>query len=145
VHRAREWDRVVLVEAPAAAGSLARFVVLPDGSHLVEGDGDAVSVDALAAGLDEEPPYRAEGVRRDGSTWAVGVLAITVVDLPASVLGDEVELVWDGRERSARIGGVPSLASVHELEELASARYETWVVRAHRLRDTFWEVEIVPL
>jgi len=53
--------------------------------------------------------------------------------------------VWDGRERSARIGGVPSLGSVNELEELASARYATWVVRAHRLRDTFWEVEIVPL
>ena len=145
MHRAREWDTVVLVDAPVAAGSLVRFVVLPDGSHLLEGEGDDETVNALVAGLAQASPYRAEGVRRDGSAWAVGVRAINVVELPASVFGDELELVWDGRERSARVGGVPSLASVYELEALASARFDTWVVRARRLRDMFWEVEIGPL
>ena len=145
MHRPREWDSVVLIHAGGAAGQVLRFVALQDGSNLVEESSASATVEAIVSALDSEPPYRAEAVRRDASTWAVGVRAIHVVELPASVLGDELELVWDGRERSTRVGGVPSLASVSELEALASARFETWVVRATRLRDTFWEVEIGPL
>ena len=111
---------------------------------MVETDGDP-DVAPLADSLELAPPYRAEAVRRDGSTWAVGVRAILVVELPASVLGDELELVWDGYERSARVGGSPSLASVSELEALAAARFDTWVVRARRLRDVSWEVAVGPL
>jgi hypothetical protein len=122
-----------------------RFVVLPDGSQVLESDDEPIDVAELARSLEHEPPYRAEAVRRDGSTWAVGVRAILVVELPASVLGDELELVWDGYERSARVGGSPSLASVSELEALAAARFDTWVVRARRLRDVSWEVEVGPL
>jgi len=144
VHRAREWDAVVLVDRGDAPGSIARFVVLPDGSFVVEGDADGANVDALATALEHEPPYRAEAVRRDDRIWAVGIRALHVVELP-SVLGDELELVWDGRERSTRVGGVPSLGSIGELESLASARFDTWIVRAHRLGDTYWEVEIGPL
>jgi hypothetical protein len=145
VHRPREWDSVVLIHAGGAPGPVVRFVALRDGSNLVEESGDTVTVEAIVAALDSEPPYRAEAVRRDATTWAVGIRAIHVVELPPSVLGDELELVWDGRERSTRVGGVPTLASVYELEALASARFETWVVRASRLRDTSWEVEIGPL
>jgi hypothetical protein len=144
VHRPREWDAVVLVHAGDASGSLVRFVALLDGSTLVE-EGDAAAVDGIVAALDREPPYRAEAVRRDDATWAVGVRALLVVELPSSMLGDELELVWDGREKSTLVGGTPSLASVHELETLAAERFETWVVRASRLRNTFWEVEIGPL
>ena len=121
------------------------FVVLPDGSHVVEGDGVPTDAAELARSLEHEPPYRAEAVRRDGSTWAVGVRAILVVELPATLLGDELELVWDGHERSARVSGAPSFASVSELEAIAAARFDTWVVRARRLRDVFWEVEVGPL
>ena len=145
MHRPREWDSVALVDAPEAAGSRSRFVVLPDGSHIAEGDVDRPGLASIVQLLGHEPPYRAEAVRRDGTTWAVGVRAILVVELPASVLGDELELVWDGRERSTLVGGMPSLASVSELEAIASARFATWVVRAQRLRDGYWEVEIGPL
>ena len=120
-------------------------MVLGDGSQLVDDEGNAAVVEEIVAALDREPPYRAEAVRRDASTWAVGTRAILVVELPSSVLGDELELVWDGRERTTRVAGVPSLASVYELETLASSRFETWVVRANRLRDRDWEVEIGPL
>jgi hypothetical protein len=122
-----------------------RFVALPDGSYVVEGDNEPTDVAELARLLEHEPPYRAEAVRREGSTWAVGMRSIHAVELSATVLGDELELVWDGHERSARVSGAPSLASVSELEALASARFDTWVVWAHRLKGAFWEVEVGPL
>ena len=133
------------MEAPALSGDERGFVALSDGSHVVETEDSSADVSVLARSLDLEPPYRAEAVRRAGSTWAVGARSILVVALPASFLGDEVELVWDGVERAARVGGAPSLVSVPELEALAAARFDTWVVRAHRLRDLQWEVEVSPL
>ncbi len=144
MHRPRDWDSVVLIEA-GGAGPVVRFVGLPDGSNVVEESGDGSTADAIAEALDWERPYRAEAVLRDDATWAVGIRAIQVLELPASILGDELEIVWDGRERSTLVGGVPSLVSVDGLERLASARFDTWVVRATRLRDVYWEVEIGPL
>jgi hypothetical protein len=111
---------------------------------VVETDGDP-DVAPLADSLELAPPYRAEAVRRAGSTWAVGAREILVVELSESILGDEIELVWDGVERSTRVDGAPRLASVFELEALASSRFDTWVVRAARLRGALWEVEIGPL
>ena len=108
------------------------------------GDSSA-DVSVLARSLDLEMPYRVEAVRRTGSTWAVGARATLVVALPPSFLGDELELVWDGAERAARVDGSPSFVSVSELESLAASRFDTWVVRAHRLRELQWEVEVAPL
>ena len=145
LHRAREWDAVSLVEAPELSGDETVFVSLPDGSQVVETGDSSADVSVIARSLDLEPPYRAEAVRRAGSTWAVGARSILIVALPGSFLGDEVELVWDGVERAARVDGAPSLVSVPELEALAAARFDTWVVRAQRLRDLQWEVELSPL
>jgi hypothetical protein len=118
--------------------------VLADGSYVVETDDDP-DVALLARSLELAPPYRAEAVRRTGSTWAVGAREILVVELPESMLGDEIELVWDGVERSTLVDGTPRLASVPELETLAASRFDTWVVRASRLRGPLWEVEAGPL
>ena len=145
MHRAREWDAVSLVEAPALSGDETSFVALSDGSYVVETGDSSADVSVFARSLDLEPPYRAEAVRRTESVWAVGARATLVVALPASLLGDELELVWDGVERATRVGGTPSLVSVPELESLAASRFDTWVVRAHRLRDALWEVELAPL
>ena len=145
LHRPREWDAVSLVEAPALAGNETSFVTLPDGSYVMETGHGSGDVSALARSLELAPPYRVEAVRRAGSTWAVGGRTILVVELPASMLGDEIELVWDGVERATRVGGAPSLLSVSELEALAASRFDTWVVRARRLRGVLWEVELAPL
>jgi hypothetical protein len=119
--------------------------VLANRSIVVEGAIQATGVDVLADPLELAPPYRVDAVRRSGSTWAVGARRILVVELPVSLLGDELELVWDGHERSSLVGDAPSLVWVPELAELASARFATWVARARRLRITLWEVEIEPL
>jgi hypothetical protein len=126
-----------------------QIVVLADGSRLVERDGGALDLagleHALVQAFDLEPPYRVEAVRRSSTAWAAGARSIAVAELPETVRGDEIELVWDGRERSMRVDGAPGLGSVPQLESLARQRYDTWIVRASRLRERLWEVEIDPL
>jgi hypothetical protein len=147
VPRARRWDAVVAAQGPAVIGDTVHFVALEDGSLVVaedQPDGALTPLaDALGASL--APPYRAEGVRRDGALWGVGGLRITVVSEPG-LEGDEAELVllpsgWtltvDGRHRLAR---APAL----EAAGVASGAAEA-VVRASRLAGDLWEVETVPL
>src|SRR5438094_166961 len=94
VSRPREWDAVASAEAPELKGDALEFVCLPDGSLLLDDDVDSDGVEPLADALDEilQPPYRAQAVRRAGSTWAVGARAIEVAALPADLEGDEVVL-----------------------------------------------------
>jgi hypothetical protein len=145
MHRLREWDAVVLVELPSATGDHLGFVVLADGSCVIEAGEGTIDPAELVASAAIRPPFRAEAVRRSGSTWAVGTRAIVVAELAPSRSGGEVEVVWDGAERTVRIDGEPSFSSVPELERLASARFDSWVARARRICDDVWEVEIEPL
>jgi len=128
VPRARRWDAVVTADAPGLAGDTVHFVALAD---------------ALETRL--APPYRAEGVRRDGPLWGVGGRRITIVSEPG-LTGDEAELVlsssgWvltvDGRHRLAN---VPALEAAGRTGGSADA-----VVRATRVADDLWEVETAPL
>ncbi len=142
VHRPREWDSVVTVEAEGAEGDRALFVALPDDTLLVEEGGD---VDALAAALEGvvAPPYRAEAVRREERLWAVGIRKIEVVDLPDDPGGDELMLTMRDGERTLIVDGQPVFGSIPALEELGRARGgESYVVEARRLVDRFWEVRI---
>jgi hypothetical protein len=142
LHRQREWDTVATVEQ-TAAGSEAWFVVLADGSLLVE-DGDA-EPDLFRAVLSLAPPFRAHAVRRDGSTWAVAARRIETIELEGPPPGDEVEIAWDGAERTVRIDGEPTLRSVPALERVAAARHATYVVTAARLAGAIWEIAVSPL
>jgi hypothetical protein len=136
---------VATVDRAQAVGEIVRFVLLPGGSvHMEEGDG-AADADTLVRVLGLTPPVRVEAVRRSGSTWAVGGRPLLVVELGGLLSGDELEIVWDGTERSVRIDGEPRFSSVPEVEALAGVRFEEWVARAERLRDDLWEVEIDPL
>jgi hypothetical protein len=130
---------------PAATGDHLGLVVLADGSCLIEDGEGTIDAEELLASVGVRPPFRAEAVRRSGSTWAVGTKAIVVAELSPFESGQHVEVVWDGVERAVRIDGGPSFSSVPELERLASTRFDTWVARARRLRDETWEVEIEPL
>jgi len=133
---------VAVLDADDLEGEEAAFVALADGTYVVERGHASFDPVLIARALELEPPYRAEAVRRTGSTWAAGARTIVVTELPASVTGGELELVFDGTERSVVVDGSPTLASVPELEELAASRFDSWVVRAVRLRDRLWEVEV---
>ena len=142
LHRQREWDAVATVER-AAEGSEAWFVVLPDGSLLVE-EGDA-DPDPFRDVVSVAPPFRAHAVRRDGTTWAVAARRIETIELEDSPVGDEVEIAWDGAERTVRIDGEPTLQGVPALERVAAARHATYVVTAIRLAGVTWEIAVSPL
>jgi hypothetical protein len=139
--RGREWDAVVLAEAPGTAGEELEFVALSDGRLLGEGDSTPFAA-ALAGAI--EPPYRAVAVRRH-DLWAVGARRIDVLELEQDTTGDEFELVRSADGESTRIDGIPSSTHLPELEALGRARSATFVVRAHRLVDALMEIEVESL
>jgi hypothetical protein len=144
VHRPREWDAVVTVEAEGVEGDRVRFVALPDETLLLE---EGEHVDSLADALDGvvPPPYRAEAVRRGETRWAVGMRRIEVVELPDDPEGNEVMLTVRDGERTLLVDGKPAFGSIPVLEQLGAARAESYVVQGQRLTDALWEVRVVPL
>jgi len=105
-------------------------------------------VDAAARALVSEldPPYRALAVRREGATWAVGAVAIEVVELPADTEGEELMLtVTQEGERALEVDGRPTLGGMEALERAAGGRFEAYVLRATRLDGRLWEIGIDPL
>jgi hypothetical protein len=143
LHRQREWDAVATLDLPDVVGDEVWFAVLPDGSATVEsGDADP---SPFRPAVTLAPPYRARAVRRGAETWAVAARRIETVELADQPAGDEVEIAWDGSERTVRIDGTPTLAGVPALERLAAARHRTYVVRAVRLSGATWEVAVSAL
>lgn len=131
MQRAREWDVTQMVEAPGIDGDAATFVVLPDGSILVE-DGPDTSLQPLADGVEHviQPPYRARAARQRGDMWAVQAKSIVVKQLRNPPEGESIELSQDG----LLVDGQRAFGSVPELEGLGD------VVRAERLDGDLWEV-----
>ena len=143
LHRQREWDAVVTVDAGDRGGDELWFVALADGRVVIEeGEGDAA---ALARSVGRPTPFRAHAVRRDERAWVVAVRAIETVELEHDPGGELLELAWDGVARSVRIDGAPTLAGVPELERLAAERHASYVVVASRLVGAVWEVGVTPL
>jgi hypothetical protein len=97
VPRPREWDTIATVAAELP-GDEVHFISLPDGTLLVEEDVPDGSLSAFADAIEASinPPYRAEGVRRDDGVWAVGAKRIRLRSFPGHG-EDELELVEDGQ------------------------------------------------
>jgi len=145
LHRQREWDEVVTVTAPPGAGADATLVVLGPGRIVVEDGSPVDDAAVLAAALRTEPPYRARVIQRGDGRLGIAARRIAVLQLPVDPGGDDVELSFDGVERVVRVDGEPSPADVRALSELGAARFETYVVSAHRLDADLWEVDVAPL
>ena len=97
VARPREWDTIATVAAELP-GDEVHFSSLPDGTLVVEEDVPEGALSPLADAIEASinPPYRAEGVRRDAAMWAVGAKKIEVRSFPGHS-EDELELVEDGQ------------------------------------------------
>lgn len=117
---------------------------LADGTVLVESGDPESDPTALLRALQLEPPFRALALGRE-DVWVIGARRIEVVELADDPGGDDVVVVWDGRERSVRRDGEPTLAGVPELERLGASRHDAYVVRATRLAGSVWEVDVAPL
>ena len=146
IPRQREWDAVATTPGAGSSGDEAEFVVLPDGRLLVESAPDGFDATPLATALEGsiQPPFRAVARWRP-ELWAVGARAIRVVELLRDPPGDVIEVVHTADGLSIRVDGIVSGASLPELEELGTARFATFVVRARRLTDRLFEVEVEPL
>jgi hypothetical protein len=145
VHRPREWDVVATAALPGVSGDEIAFVTLSDGSLLVEveeGQSDLTPA-AEAVEAEVEPPYRAQGVRRNGDVWAVAARRIEVATFEAT--GEEIELSEHAGERTLTVDGVRLFGSVPELEQIGRREGESYVVRAQRIDDDLWEVSANPL
>ena len=141
VPRPRLWDAVASAEAPGLEGDQVHFVALPNGDLLVDEEEPDDTVRALAEAVEEtvDPPYRAEGIRRDGDAWAVAARRVQVAEVESP--GDELELVVSGGERHLTVDGERGFGSVPELEQIGERLGPAYVVRARRLDDRLWEVE----
>jgi hypothetical protein len=85
-------------------------------------------------------------VRREGDTWAVGAVAIEVVELPADTEGEELMLtVTQDGERALEVDGRPTLDGMDALERAAGGRFDAYVLRATRLDERLWQIGIDPL
>ena len=142
---AQEWDVVVAAEAPQIGGDKVEFVVLADGTLIVDAEEGDASLDPLARAVEAElrPPYRASGVRHERGWWAVGARPTTICDLPG-VEGDSVELTLYRGERT--VSGVAAGADLGPLEALAAKRHlEDYAIEAERLDGDLFEVQVNPL
>lgn len=149
VARPRAWDAVVTADAPRLGVGELEFVTLHDGTLVVDDalDLEPGALDPLAAALEAQlqPPYRAEAVWRGGSSWGVAARRIEVAELPPDVTGEELVLSVADGERSLTVDGEPSRRSLPALERLGEARGLSFVVRAERLAELAWEVEVTLL
>lgn len=145
--RGREWDAVATLEGDGIPGEEIAFVVLPDGTTIVDSSDDVdVAPFATALGASIAPPYRALAVRRP-DLWAVGAVAIEVARLDPSPRGESLELTWTGSERALSVDTVPAdPARALALERIAASRVRGgYAAHAHRLQGDLWEISVLAL
>jgi len=145
IPREREWDAVASAEAPGLPGDEIDFVVLIDGSLVVDEDVPDGTVAPLADALSLPAPYHAFGLRQDADVWSVAAKRVQVIEVPEEVDGDEVQLVVTDETRTLLVDDASSQASIPSLEAFAAEQYGSFVVHASRLDDTLWEVTVLPL
>ena len=145
IHRQREWDFVGTTLAPGVADDRVVFVVLPDGTLLIEeGAGGEIEPLAEVVGDGLEVPHRVIAVRQEGDRWGVAANRIEVVQLPA-LSGDEITLTRRDGDRELLVDGAEVVDSLPPLEDIGDARYDDYVLEAERLDGDLWEVRITPL
>jgi hypothetical protein len=146
VPRSRQWDTVVSAEAPRLKGDSVHFAALEDGTLVVDEDEPDDSLTPLAEAIESSipPPYRAEGVRRTPTTWAVAASRIQVVRA-TGLSGDHAELVVTREGRTLHVDGKATLGRAPALERIGEGEGVEYVVRADRLDGDLWEVQATPL
>jgi hypothetical protein len=144
--RARHWDTFVTAEAPDVDGNEVDFVVLPDGTILVEDEEGDSALEPLANAVETKitPPYRAKAVKQTDRIWAVSAMQIQVARFEQD--GDTIELTQTGDGRALRVDGMPSFGGVPELERIGEAQAgPAYAVHAERLDADLWEVRVAAL
>jgi hypothetical protein len=139
----RDWDVVTSAEAPGLMPDEVDLTVLGDGSIVIDGEGSG-DASPLADAVERHlrPPYRAHAVFQ-GGRWTVLARGIELVRLDEP--GEEIELAVNGDERSLVVDGVEESRRIPALETLGADMSEGFFVRAVKIEDDLWEVEVMPL
>jgi hypothetical protein len=143
LHRQREWDAVMTVEADAPGDELA-YVVLDD-TVVIESDGDLP--DDVTGAFDGrlEPPYRVVGVRRGEALWALGARQIETAVVPG-LEGDDIALAVGEEGTTFHVDGAQRFGSMPALEDLARDRgLDYFALQAERVDGDVWELRITAL
>jgi hypothetical protein len=141
----QQWDAVVAADAPDVGGERVEFVVLEDGTLIVDTEEGDASLGPLADAVEAQlaRPYRAEGIRHEGGRWAVGARRTAFCELPG-LAGDSLELTVYGGERT--VTGVEDGPALGPLDSLAAAKdFSEYCVEAERLDGDLWEIQLNPL
>jgi hypothetical protein len=146
VQRPRRWDAVVMAEAPGLPGNEVTFVVLEDGSVVLDEELPEPAVEPIAEELDQvlDAPYRVEAVRRHGDVWAAAARRVDLIELPEAE-GEQLTLTMQDGTKSLSVDGHSEFGSIPELERFAAERYDSYVAEANRLDGDLWEVRVNPL
>ena len=146
IHRFREWDALVRVEGVELDDvDEVAFVALGDGTLVTDDDDRELAAFAEAIETELPTPYRAQAVRAEGNAWTVAAEAIELVELDRELEGDRIELTVREGEQSLVVDGRPAYGSLPQLEALAEARGDDFVVRATRVDGDLWDVRVLPL
>jgi hypothetical protein len=140
----REWDAVATATAPGLRGDVYDFVVLEDGSVLMDHVLPRGSLEPLCEAIEGRlrPPYRAHAVRKSEALWAVSAQRLKLVEL--SLEGDEFELTVSRTGRTLVVDGRERLDAVPELE-LAAGVPSEFHATGTRIQGDRWELDVVPL
>src|SRR5438045_5046399 len=146
IPRSREWDAVVLTEAPGLAGDEVEFVTLPDGSIIVDEEEGDTPLEPLAEAVEErlDRPYRGRGVRQTETLWAVSARRIDVAEFEGP--GDVIEVARSADGTTTEVDGERSFGSLPALDRIGEERYgQAFALRAGRIDGNVWEIRGVPL
>ena len=147
VPRPREWDAVASAEAPGVPGDELEFVVLDDGTLIVDEDVPEGVLSPLADALEIsiDPPYHAYARRREQDVWAAAAFGVDVVQVREELPGDTVSIAVQDGLREALVGGQPYGDRIQSLEQFAEADFEAYVLEGTRIDGELWEVTVSPL
>lgn len=144
VARAREWDAVVAAEAPELPGDELDFVVLEDGTLVVDEDLPDEALSPLADALDQalEPPYHGYAHRREGDVWVAAAIVVDVIEVPEEIGADAIEIVARDGEHMTVVGGELTNRRIESLEALAEEDFQSYFLEASRIDARLWEVTV---
>ena len=147
VARAREWDAVVATEAPDLPGTEVEFVVLEDGTLIVEDELPDEALSPLADAVDAslEAPYHVFAHRREGDVWVAAAILVDVAEVAEEIDADTVEIVARDGELMTVVGGDLTGQRIESLEAVAEEDFDSYFLEATRIDDRLWEVSVNPL
>jgi hypothetical protein len=145
IPRARTWDAAVSARSPELIGNMVSFVVLDDGTIILDQDQPEGSLAPLADAIEAtlSPPYRAAALRSDDRTWAAVAQRTAIVEL-LDFDGDVIEMsVVDG-VHEVRVDGERAIRPLDALAGLVEAHGDV-VVQAERVDGDLFAVDVLSL